>query len=159
MADSEGEDRLVLEEFIPYRLNRLTDAVSREFARVYRDRHGLTRPEWRLLATLGQYKCMTATEVGRHSAMHKTMVSRAAAALEKRKWLARETDEQDRRAEHLSLTPVGEKAYRDMVPLAKAFEARLLARVGDAAPTGVLDGLAALEGAMASTLDRQQVEG
>ena len=75
---------LALESFLPYRLNRLADAVSREFSRIYRDRYGLTRPEWRLLATLGQYGTMTATAVGAHSAMHKTKVSRAVAALEKR---------------------------------------------------------------------------
>jgi len=40
---------LELETFLPYRLNRLADVVSRDFAKIYRDRHGLTRPEWRLL--------------------------------------------------------------------------------------------------------------
>ncbi|MET0169638.1 MAG: MarR family transcriptional regulator, partial [Aliihoeflea sp.] len=53
---------LELETFLPYRLNRLADAVSRDFSSIYRDRHGMTRPEWRLLATLGQYGTMTATE-------------------------------------------------------------------------------------------------
>ncbi|TIP68974.1 MAG: MarR family transcriptional regulator, partial [Mesorhizobium sp.] len=47
-------DTLELESFLPYRLYRLADAVSREFSRVYKDRHGLTRPEWRTLAGLGQ---------------------------------------------------------------------------------------------------------
>jgi DNA-binding MarR family transcriptional regulator len=116
---------LALESFLPYRLNRLADAVSREFSRIYRDRYGLTRPEWRLLATLGQYGTMTATAVGAHSAMHKTKVSRAVTALEKRRWLTRSADADDRRVEHLTLTKAGEKIYREMVPLAKAFEHQL----------------------------------
>src|SRR5690606_8478021 len=86
-------DILALETFLPYRLNRLAEAVSREFYAVYRKKYGLTRPEWRLLATLGQFGTMTATAVARHSAMHKTKVSRAVTALEKRRWLAREADD------------------------------------------------------------------
>ncbi|MGO4837536.1 MarR family transcriptional regulator, partial [Rhizobiaceae sp. 2RAB30] len=55
---------LALEDFLPYRLNRLADAVSREFQKIYKERHGLTRPEWRTLATLGQFGTMTATGIG-----------------------------------------------------------------------------------------------
>ena len=120
-------DVLALETFLPYRLNRLAEDVSRNFSKIYRDRFGITRPEWRLLATLGQYGTMTATAVGQHSAMHKTKVSRAVAALQKRHWLTRTPDDADRRIEHLRLTSAGLAAYREMVPIALAFEARLLA--------------------------------
>ena len=98
---------LDLETFLPYRLNRLAEAVSREFSKIYRDRFGLTRPEWRTLATLGQFGTMTATAIGEHSSMHKTKVSRAVAELEKRKWLTRTPDAADRRVEHLALTKAG----------------------------------------------------
>ena len=91
-----------MENFLPYRLNRIAEAVSREFSKLYRDRHDLTRPEWRTLATLGQFGTMTATAIGEHSTMHKTKVSRAVSELEKRKWLTRAPDEADRRTEHLS---------------------------------------------------------
>ena len=112
---------LELESFLPYRLYRLADAVSREFSKVYRDRHGLTRPEWRTLSGLGQRGTMTATALGEQSAMHKTKVSRAVAELERRRWLTRTSDENDRRVEHLALTKAGLAAYLEMVPLAKAF--------------------------------------
>ena len=125
------EDVLALETFLPYRLNRLAEDVSHNFSKIYRDRFGITRPEWRLLATLGQYGTMTATAVGQHSAMHKTKVSRAVAALEQRRWLTRTPDEADRRTEGLHLTGAGLAAYREMVPLARAFEARLLAALSD----------------------------
>ena len=144
------DDVLELERFLPYRLNRLAEAVSRDFARTYRERLGLTRPEWRLLATLGQFGTMTATAVGAHSAMHKTKVSRAVAALEKRGWLARATDADDRRIERLTLTSRGAVAYRDMVPVAKAFEARIDAMLGKQERTALARGLAALEKAISS---------
>jgi DNA-binding MarR family transcriptional regulator len=142
---------LALESFLPYRLNRLADAVSREFSRIYRDRYGLTRPEWRLLATLGQYGTMTATAVGAHSSMHKTKVSRAVAALEKRRWLTRAADAADRRVEHLTLTADGQRTYREMVPIAKAFERTLLQRLSEADQAAVAKGLAALEAAGGET--------
>lgn len=136
---------LELENFLPYRLNRLADAVSRDFARIYKDRHGLTRPEWRLLATLGQYGAMTATEIGAHSSMHKTKVSRAVAALEKRLWLARATDDADRRVENLTLTRAGQRVYRELVPLAQQFEQQLLHRMPAKDRAALLSGLRAIE--------------
>ena len=132
------DDVLALEAFLPYRLNRLAEDVSRSFSRIYRDRFGITRPEWRLLATLGQFGTMTATEVGQHSAMHKTKVSRAVSALQQRHWLTRTTDDADRRIEHLQLTSAGLSAYREMVPIAHAFEAKLLAALSDSDRQAVL---------------------
>jgi len=140
-----NDDILLLESFLPYRLNRLAEAVSRDFSAIYRERYGLTRPEWRLLATLGQFQAMTATAVGAHSAMHKTKVSRAVASLEKRGWLRRTADEADRRTEHLSLTKQGAAAYRDLVPLAEAFEADMLARMKAQQRAAISEALKALE--------------
>ena len=121
---------LELESFLPYRLNRLAEAVSREFSKIYRDRFGLTRPEWRTLATLGEFGTMTATAIGEHSSMHKTKVSRAPSpSSRRRKWLTRTPDAADRRVEHLALTKAGRGAYRELVPLAKAFEAKAVGPV------------------------------
>ncbi|MBN9551075.1 MAG: MarR family transcriptional regulator [Alphaproteobacteria bacterium] len=136
---------LELESFLPYRLYRLADTVSREFSRIYKERHGLTRPEWRTLSGLGQQGTMSATELGEQSAMHKTKVSRAVAELERRRWLTRTPDEKDRRVEHLALTKAGLAAYREMVPLAKAFERELLARLSVEERVAVVGGVAALE--------------
>lgn len=140
-----SDDILALEHFLPYRLNRLAEAVSREFSKIYRERYDLTRPEWRTLATLGQFGTMTATAVGAHSAMHKTKVSRAVAALEKRRWLTRSADRGDRRIERLALAADGLRAYREMVPIAKAFEANLLQKMNAAQKDAVSLALDALE--------------
>lgn len=145
---SDEPEILELESFLPYRLYRLADAVSREFSRIYKDRHGLTRPEWRTLAGLGQHGTMTATALGEQSAMHKTKVSRAVAELERRRWLTRTPDEKDRRIEHLTLTGAGLAAYREMVPLAKAFEQELLARLSTDERTAITNGLGALKEAL-----------
>ena len=124
--------KLALERFLPYRLNRISAAMSLRFRQVYGPHHDLTVPEWRVLATLGQFETMSAKAIGAHSAMHKTKVSRAVAALQQRHWLTRASDEADRRIEHLRLTNAGLAAYREMVPLAKAFETKLLATLPNA---------------------------
>jgi DNA-binding MarR family transcriptional regulator len=136
--------KLALEHFLPYRLNRLSSAVSQQFRAVYGPHHDLTVPEWRVLATLAQFGTMTAKAIGRHSSMHKTKVSRAVRALEERRWLVRRENEQDRREESLSLTAPGLHAYGEIVPRALAFEAELLAALGrDAEP--LLKALALME--------------
>ena len=144
---SDGKE-LCLETFLPYRLNRAAAALSAELSRIYRRDHGLTVPEWRVLATLGQVAEATASGIGRHSAMHKTKVSRAVRALERRRWLVRRTEPTDRRIEHLSLTRAGIAAYSDLAPQMLSFEAGLLARMERSERDAVLGGIAALEAAL-----------
>ncbi|WP_114944121.1 MarR family winged helix-turn-helix transcriptional regulator [Microvirga calopogonii] len=136
--------KLQLEQFLPYRLNRIASAVSQDFRSVYGPHHDLTIPEWRVLATLGQFEQMSAKEIGRHSAMHKTKVSRAVRALEERRWLKRRESEEDRREEILTLTALGLKVYRDIIPKAVAFERRILDELGPEAEP-LLDVLERLE--------------
>ncbi len=136
--------KLALEHFLPYRLNRLSSAVSQQFRAVYGPHHDLTVPEWRVLATLAQFGTMTAKAIGKHSSMHKTKVSRAVRALEERRWLTRRESEQDRREESLSLTAPGLQAYGDIVPRALAFESSILAALGSHAEP-LLEALALME--------------
>ncbi|MEK1886998.1 MAG: MarR family winged helix-turn-helix transcriptional regulator [Phyllobacterium sp.] len=144
--DIEVNPSLLLETFIPYRLNKVAETVSQRFGRLYRDQYGLTRPEWRTLATLGQFGTMTATAIGAHSSMHKTKVSRAVLALEMRRWLLRKRDGADRRVENLALTAAGRRAYIELVKVAHDFEAELLAKLGPSNEAALKVGLAALEG-------------
>lgn len=136
---------LSLEAFLPYKLNRAAELVSRRFATIYKDHAGLTRPEWRTLATLGQYGTLTATSIGAHSSMHKTKVSRAVQSLEDRNWLTRTTDEKDRRVEHLMLTREGARNYRNLAKLAHAFEQGLKDMLGEQSFGDLNKGLAAVE--------------
>ena len=143
--DNGANPKLLLEEFIPYRLNKAAEAVSQRFAGQYRKQYGLTRPEWRTLATLGQFGTLTATAIGAHSSMHKTKVSRAVFSLERRHWVVRRRGDVDRRIENLELTPAGRKAYSELVEVAHAFEAELFGRLGKHDSAKLKAGLAALE--------------
>ena len=117
---------LRLEEFLPYRLNVIANLVSQALSRIYSERYGIGIPEWRVLVTLGQYRTMTAKQIGAHTHMHKTKVSRAVAQLEERKLLARRANRADLRESFLSLSAAGRAIYEDLAPSALEFAARLV---------------------------------
>lgn len=149
---------LRLERFLPYRLNRATAVASKQFSRIYRDEFGLTVPEWRVLATLNALGSASAKEIGRDSAMHKTKVSRAVASLQKRRWVARQTDALDRRIEHLSLTAAGRVAFRRLAPKMLAYEEQIMARLTPQQRDDLLRGLALLEEALGIPVTEMEEE-
>lgn len=131
-----------LESFLPYRLSVLSNTVSDAIARLYRDRFGLTIPEWRCMAVLGRFAPCAARDVAAHTAMDKVQVSRAIAALRKRGLALQATDAADRRRSKLALSAAGRRMHDEIVPLARAAEARLLAGLApaDRAQLGALLG-------------------
>lgn len=117
---------LKIEEFLPYRLNVCANTVSRALSRIYAERYKIGVPEWRVLVTLGQFGLKTAKDVGIHSQMHKTKVSRAVALLERRKWVTRRANRADLREAFLSLTPAGREVYNELAPIALEFVRQLM---------------------------------
>ena len=115
-----------LPHFLPYLLNQAAEAAGAGFQRKYRDRYGMLRTEWRVLFHLGVYGDLSATEICRRAGLHKTKVSRAVTALEKKRFLNRRTDTADRRSEVLSLTRVGQMVFRDLEKIAEAYEEKLI---------------------------------
>lgn len=121
---------LKLEDFLPYRLNLLAAQISQALSQAYGERFGISIPEWRVLATLGQFGTITARDICVHSHMHKTTVSRAVATLEKRKLVARKANRNDLREAFLDLTEEGRRVYLDIVPMAIAFSESLCRGLG-----------------------------
>jgi DNA-binding MarR family transcriptional regulator len=117
-----------LSRFLPYLLTRAAEHSSVEFARIYKDRYGLLRSEWRVLFHLGQGGEMTATDISRASHIHKTKISRAVAGLKNRRYLIKTQSPADRRREFLTLSPRGERVFRELSKEAEAYNARLLSR-------------------------------
>src|SRR5215217_770541 len=139
-APEPGSAMVVLERFLPYRLNVLASLSSQALAQIYADRFGLTIPGWRVVATLGQYRVSTARDIAAHGVMHKSTVSRAVSELEARGLVERQSNRHDRREELLALTPSGQAVYEAVVPEALAFEARLVS-VLTPAEQGALDAI------------------
>lgn len=119
-----------LSEFLPYLLNQAAERLSREFQPAYKDRYGMLRTEWRVLFHLGCHGNMTAKQICEQAALHKTKVSRAVTALEKKRFLGRERTEKDRRFETLSLTKSGQAAFADLSRTAATYEQELAKTLG-----------------------------
>lgn len=126
-----GHARLALERFLPYRLSVLSNRVSARIATAYAERFGIGITEWRVIAVLGRYPALSATQVSERTAMDKVAVSRAVARLLERGLIQRDTHGQDRRRSVLELSEAGYKVYDEVVPLALGFERDLLAALDD----------------------------
>ena len=119
------KDDFDLQLFLPYLLAQAAEAASAGFQRVYRDRYGMLRTEWRVLFHLGIYGQLTAKDIGARARIHKTKISRAVAALEAKRFLTRKRNDADRRQEMLSLTAAGRAAYADLKGIAREYDAGL----------------------------------
>lgn len=123
---------LRLERFLPYRLSVLANRTSGALARVYAARFRLSVPQWRVMAVLAETPALSASQVAERTAMDKVMVSRAVTGLLRSRRVRRTTDRGDRRRSVLRLSERGLAVYREIVPLARAYEARLLAALAPA---------------------------
>ena len=116
---------LELENFLPYRLSVLAQHVSESLHDLYAGPFGLTVTQWRVMAALGRFAPLTASDVGQRIVMDKVAVSRAVTGLMKRGLVERATDKADRRRASLRLSSRGRAMHGRIVPIALAFEARL----------------------------------
>ncbi len=124
---SSPAERLVLEDFLPYRLSILSNRVSRAIAARYAKTFDLTIPEWRIIAVLGRRPGLTAKEVAEATEMDKVAVSRAVSKLVDSKRVVARADREDARRQILSLTAQGESVHARIAPIALASEQKLLA--------------------------------
>jgi DNA-binding MarR family transcriptional regulator len=146
MASRMSPDHAVLEldRFLPYRLSVLSNRISQDIARLYAERFGLGITQWRILAVLGRFPDLSATEVAERTAMDKVAVSRALSSLLEAGLLRRRAHGADRRRSVLELSARGYRVYDEVAPLALAYEKRLLAGLSAAersALLGLLDKL------------------
>ena len=119
-------DEFLLEEFLPYRLSLLSNTVSEGISATYRKQYGLSVTEWRVVAILGRFPGLTASEVMERGAMDKVPVSRAVNKLQEKGLVDRNPHSEDRRRLPLELTQTGKKMFRDIVPKALSYEQRIL---------------------------------
>jgi DNA-binding MarR family transcriptional regulator len=117
-----------LRRFIPYQLVVLAGYVGTQLLRAY-SRHGISVPEWRVLAITAANPSITANEIAARVQLDEISVHRAVTSLIERKLLRRTTDAKDRRKKLLHLTPSGKATYRAIIPLATEFEAWMLAKL------------------------------
>jgi DNA-binding MarR family transcriptional regulator len=121
-----------LAHFTPYRLAVAAQKVSDELARIYETRHGISNPEWRVLAHLAYSGNVSVRDIEARIAMEKSKVSRAASRLEAAGLIAKAVNSGDRRLVQLTLTEKGQAVMADLVPLAIAYQAEIENRLAAA---------------------------
>jgi len=117
---------LVLDRFLPYRLSVLSNRISQAIAREYGRRFDLGVTEWRVIAVLARSRGLSPSEIAQRTAMDKVAVSRAVAALTAAGRVARAAHGADGRRAVIALSAKGRAVYRQVAPLALAYERRLL---------------------------------
>lgn len=122
---------LELEKFLPYRLSILAQLVSESLHDLYGQPFGLSVTQWRVMAALGRFAPLTASEVGLRIIMDKVAVSRAVSGLMQAGLVERATDSSDRRRSSLRLSARGRTVHARIVPLALAFQDRLYEALSD----------------------------
>ncbi|WP_320826636.1 MarR family winged helix-turn-helix transcriptional regulator [Reinekea sp.] len=120
---------LQLSTFLPYRLSLLANRISRALADKYQSDFQISRPQWRLMAVLGEQPDLSAADLVEHTAMDKVAVSRAVKDLKNRNLLLQQPDPEDKRRFRLRLSRAGQATYAAIVPIAAAYEASILAQL------------------------------
>jgi DNA-binding MarR family transcriptional regulator len=139
-----------LQQFLPYRIAVLSEAVSQCVAQVYRERFGLTRDEWRVLAGLADAGTVRTAWLIESTTLEKMQVSRAVTRLARDGLLERLPDPDDGRGWLLRLLPAGRALHAKVVPMVQAREQFLLEALSP-------DERQVLDGALTKLRDRAQL--
>lgn len=124
---SQNDDTtLHLHSFLPYRLFVLASRISQSLAKHYEERFHVSRPEWRIIAVLGEKPNLSAAQVSDRTAMDKVAVSRAVSKLLSVDLLQRNFSKQDKRRSELSLSAEGKEVYQQIAPIALKYEQMIL---------------------------------
>lgn len=127
----EGAHELVLDEFAPYLINRISARYNADMAEALR-RHGLTTPKMRALAVLAVKPGLTVNECAVFAVMEQSTMSRTLDALAEAGLAVRRPREGDGRVREVVLTEAGEAAFADVWPIMKREEAKMFAGIGRA---------------------------
>jgi DNA-binding MarR family transcriptional regulator len=125
---------LNVEDFLTFRITRLSNALRANLTKKYLAEFDLSLPEWRLLALVARFAPMRFSEVTSRSSMDKGQVSRTLRAMEKRGMTKMKVirNRGARSVEVLaapvmvSITAKGRALYRAVLPVARRRQAEML---------------------------------
>lgn len=116
---------------LPYQLVHVSQLLHLGVSRLFQSRFGLGIREWRVLAILGYYGPLNASDLVGRAASDKATVSRAVSQLEKNGYVTRVAHPSDARRRLIHLTEAGADLHDRVAPIS-----RLRRRVLEAALTG-----------------------
>jgi DNA-binding MarR family transcriptional regulator len=122
-------------------LRRAARIVTQHYDRHLRQA-GLRATQFTVLATLAQTGPMPLNRLARRLGLERTTLTRNLRPLEARGWVRIETEE-DRRVHRVAITPAGETAARDALPLWRKAQASAPALISELQLDGLLANAAA----------------
>jgi DNA-binding MarR family transcriptional regulator len=111
-----------LEKAVPFLLARAGARMGNAFARALKT-YGISLTEWRVCASLAHTPDQTLSDLSVHAAADLSALSRIVDRLVDRKLAGRKRSADDKRSVHISLSARGIALTREIVPLARRYEA------------------------------------
>ncbi len=100
------------EPLVAPRINTLSKALTRHAVRFARAEYGLSQSEWQVVTLLGVFEPVSIRDLAFHAMADAAQISRAAAALTERGFVARVRSARDNREAVLTLTAAGHRANK-----------------------------------------------
>ncbi|MDN4589324.1 MarR family transcriptional regulator [Xenophilus aerolatus] len=119
-----------LDDLLLYRLSRLLSVAGGMVIRLCEGRFGITRREWRLIATLASRGELGSSQLAEHAQLDRARTSKAVSSLVGKQLVSRTQAGSDRRHVALRLTPAGLAVYEALFPLVSQINEQLLAVLG-----------------------------
>jgi DNA-binding MarR family transcriptional regulator len=120
----------LLDESLFFKLVRVVNLTARPFNEGIGRRHDLSLNDWRVMMVLGSHPGTTASDVCQRSGMDKMSVSRAIAALARRRRVLRKPDPADGRRTRVWLSSAGQRVFDELSVSARARERQVFRGVG-----------------------------
>jgi DNA-binding MarR family transcriptional regulator len=159
---------LHIDQFITFRMTRLSNALRNNLSKRYLEEFGLSLPEWRLLALITRFSPVRFSELTSRSSMDKGQVSRTLRVMSKRGLIKMKVIKQrSRSAEALaapvvvSVTAKGRSLYESVLPVARRRQAEMLLNLTQTERVqlyAILDKLFSAVGNVASGVDEGGAE-
>ena len=120
-----------LDHLLLYRMSRLLAVAGSMVIRLCEGRFGITRREWRLIATLASRGELSSSELADHAQLDRARTSKAVGSLVDKALVSRVARAGDRRRVQLALTAQGQSLYDELFPLVTQINAELTDALGD----------------------------
>lgn len=138
---------LVLDDLLLYRLSRLLAVGGSPVIRLCEGRFGITRREWRVLATLVERGCegLGSSQLAELAQLDRARTSRAVGSLVAKGLISRSQPGGDKRQVMLRLTEAGRAIHTELFPMVRKINAHLMAALTPQAAQAFDESLARLQ--------------
>lgn len=121
----------VIDDFLMYRLSRLLASGSASVIRLCEGELGITRREWRVIASLKPGGSMLSSELAAHAHLDRARTSRAISSLVAKGLIDRQIVPSDQRKATVTLSAQGCAMYESFFPVVAELNQRMLQGLSD----------------------------